>query len=215
MGAPVRLGQLPRGHAAIRVLHVAGVSRSYPSAGDRHLRCECRNGTYIAFVQMTLWRDLILPTPPTRPLPSDLSVVSCDQVSATAMGELQYMAYQRPARPASVEAARDDNQAALDGDYGELIPEASLVVLAGAEPVAVIQTVLRAPWDDVQAGPFIIELFTAPAHQRRGLGRFLLGRSIAACVGRHERWLGLRVDSENVPARTLYHSVGFAEEPVE
>lgn len=164
-------------------------------------------------MQLTLWRDLALPAPPATPLPDGLSVTSCDQVSASAMGALHYAAYQPPARLASEQAAQDDIQAALDGEYGDLLPEASLAVLAGNEPVAVVQTVLRAPWDDVQDGPFIIELFTAPAYQRRGLGLHLLQRSIQACSERAERWLGLRVESDNPPACRLYRSVGFSERP--
>ena len=165
-------------------------------------------------MQLTLWRDLTRPTAPPEPLAAGFTVVSCEQVSAATMGELHFEAYQPPARLPSAETARDDIQAALDGEYGELMPDASLVVLARHQPVAVIQTVLRAPWEDVQAGPFIIELFTAPAYQGRGLGLHLLRRSIVACTNQHERCVGLRVDSENGPANRLYRSVGFTEECV-
>jgi GNAT superfamily N-acetyltransferase len=127
------------------------------------------------------------------------------------MGDLHYEAYDPSRGLASAEAAREDIQAALDGSYGTLIEGASLAVLTGSEPVSVIQTVLRAPWEDVQFGPFVIELFTAPAQQKLGLGRFLLNSAIAACADLREQWLGLRVDSDNESALRLYVSLGFSE----
>jgi ribosomal protein S18 acetylase RimI-like enzyme len=162
-------------------------------------------------MQLTLWRDLAVPIWRPRQVLAPFTVVPCDRVSATAMGDLHHSAYDQSRRMASRDAARDDIQAALDGHYGTLIEGASLAVLAGSAPVAVIQTVLRAPWEDVQAGPFVIELFTAPAQQRRGLGRFLLTSAIAACCDLREPWLGLRVDSDNESALRLYASLGFCE----
>jgi hypothetical protein len=91
----------------------------------------------------------------------DLHLVGCLDVSAEALGDLHYSAYQLPDRAETREAARAEMRATLGGKYGQLLAEASPVLARQGQPLSVVQTVVRAPWDDVGDGPFVIELFTA------------------------------------------------------
>jgi len=162
-------------------------------------------------VQLTLWRDLGAAAPLIRELPSGCLTVPCSDVPLPDLGELYFAAYPPSQGSPTVDDAIADMAATLAGTYGQLIREASCAVLSDGRPVSVVQTVLRAPWPDVQAGPFVIELFTAPTHRNQGLGRHLLQRTIVATAAVGERWLGLRVDSENHAALRVYRCLDFRE----
>jgi ribosomal protein S18 acetylase RimI-like enzyme len=60
---------------------------------------------------------------------------------------------------------------------------------------------------------WINEIGVAPSHQRRGIGRQLLGAMLAhgRALGCTEAWLG--TEETNVPARRLYESAGSGGEP--
>ncbi|MEO6821170.1 MAG: GNAT family N-acetyltransferase, partial [Candidatus Nanopelagicales bacterium] len=58
-----------------------------------------------------------------------------------------------------------------------------------------------APWDDVSDGPFVIDLFTDPAHRRRGLATWLLSEAIRRLPAvAPDGVVGLRVKANNAAA---------------
>jgi ribosomal protein S18 acetylase RimI-like enzyme len=59
------------------------------------------------------------------------------------------------------------------------------------------------------SGAEIITLDTAPAHRRRGLGRSLMERASSAIREKGYPAALLQVDRDNIPALTLYRSLGF------
>jgi GNAT superfamily N-acetyltransferase len=170
-----------------------------------------RCSNYCSIVQLTLWRDLTAPAPPLPSIPDDLDPVGCLDVSVESLGDLYYSAYQPPDRAETREAAIAEMLATLGGEYGQLMAEASPVLARQGQPVAVVQTVIRAPWHDVQDGPFVIELFTAHDRRGEGLGRYLLTRAVSAAQDAGEARIGLRVHSDNQRAVELYRALGFRE----
>jgi ribosomal protein S18 acetylase RimI-like enzyme len=66
---------------------------------------------------------------------------------------------------------------------------------------------------DKPAQLWINEMGVAPSHQRRGIGRSLLGamREFGRSRGITEAWLG--TEHDNVPARGLYEDAGSVPEP--
>lgn len=142
-------------------------------------------------------------------LPAGYGWRRCDAGEEAALGALYFAAYEPGVACATEAEAVADVRASFGGEYGELWPAGSWVVAHGGEPVAAIFTVWRAPWPDVPACPFVIELFTAREQRRRGLARALVARALAAAEAAGEAGLGLRVDGENGAARALYRSLGF------
>ncbi|WP_396134696.1 GNAT family N-acetyltransferase [Cellulomonas sp. ATA003] len=69
---------------------------------------------------------------------------------------------------------------------------------------------LDAPWPDVPRGAFVIDLFVAGPHRRRGTGAALMRAAMAAAPGDR---IGLRVEDDAVAARALYARLGFVEPP--
>lgn len=57
----------------------------------------------------------------------------------------------------------------------------------------------------------ILNLAVAPAWHRRGVGRALVARVLAALAGRGVTQVFLEVRASNVAARALYEGVGFRE----
>ena len=59
-------------------------------------------------------------------------------------------------------------------------------------------------------GPWVSEIWCDPAHQHRGIGRYLLAEAITQLTEDGFTSLGLAVSHAN-PARKLYESLGFTE----
>lgn len=135
----------------------------------------------------------------------------CRPSDVDALGALYFHSYDPGQAGASVAEARADIQAAFDGAYGRLWPEASLVAMTAADEqiVGAIQVVARAPWPDTPDCPFAIEVFTDRAHRRRGVARALLAASLQVLAEAGQPRLALRVLADNHPARALYRSLGF------
>ena len=122
-------------------------------------------------------------------------------------------AYGSQAFPLGTTQARTEIQQAFDGEYGELIPAASLVAAARGQVAGIVLTVRRAPWADTPSGPFIIDLLSTPGHRRRGVARHLLHQAMANAQLPDESVIGLRVEIDNTPAQHLYSSAGFHNWP--
>jgi ribosomal protein S18 acetylase RimI-like enzyme len=164
-------------------------------------------------VQLTLARALDPATAPAASrCPEGYATRPCDGSDVTALAALFFASCQGRDEAVTRQRAEQEMRASFDGEFGELWLEASLVAHDPAgRLVSSIQVVRRAPWADTPPGPFVIELFTAPAARRQGLGRRLLTESLRA-VSRSpaaESVIGLRVESENTTAVTLYRRVGF------
>jgi ribosomal protein S18 acetylase RimI-like enzyme len=143
---------------------------------------------------------------PVHPLP--VLIRRIDEPDLESIGRL-YAGCYSPIRVADEASAIADMQASWHGQYGEWLRECSLVAEVDGRPVAAVLVVDSPPWDDVSDLVFIIELFTDPDHRRRGLGEALLTASLHA-VG-VDRVVGLRVDSYNNAAVSLYRNLGFGE----
>jgi GNAT superfamily N-acetyltransferase len=158
--------------------------------------------------QLTLIRTDL--PPPVPILPAGYALRACSAEDVDALGRLYFASYDPGEASATVDEAVADIRAAFAGEYGELWPAASLVATIGeGEPVAAVQVVRRAPWPDTPDCPFVIELFTARAHRRRGLARALVAGALVVVAASDRRGLALRVSADNRAARDLYHDVGF------
>ena len=147
--------------------------------------------------------------PPDAPVPAGYAVRACSPADVERLGDLYFDSYDPGEASATRAEAVADIRATFAGDYGELWPEASLVATtADGHLVAAIQVVRRAPWPDTPDCPFVIELFTARTHRRRGLARALVVGALTV-VG--DRSLALRVAAGNDAAQGLYRGLGFRE----
>ena len=142
-------------------------------------------------------------------MPVGYAVRACQRSDIESLGRLYHDAYEPGAACDTLEEAIADIRASFDGAYGKLWPAASSLIHRRGDPVAALLTVRRTPWDDTPDCPFIIELFTARAHRRRGLARALVARCLWAARRAGESAVALRVDPGNTAARALYESLGF------
>lgn len=103
----------------------------------------------------------------------------------------------------TVEEALAEVNAMLDGKYGPWLADASFVVeLDGRLAAASVITL----WLDI---PLVAQIFTHPAYTNRGLGKFLLTRSINALYDQGYEELVLYVTEGNDSAQHLYTILGF------
>ncbi|RZU12352.1 acetyltransferase (GNAT) family protein [Kribbella rubisoli] len=123
---------------------------------------------------------------------------------AVALGRLYFEAYEPGVAAESEQDALDDINLTFEDGYGVLSPALSLLAWADDQLVGALLVVERAPWPDTPDCPFIIELFTARSHRRRGIARLLL----TCCAG---TTVALRVDEGNAPALALYRDLGFRD----
>jgi ribosomal protein S18 acetylase RimI-like enzyme len=166
-------------------------------------------------VQLTLARPLDLARPPAAyPRPGGYSVRPSEPADINPLAELYFASCQPRAEVATPKQARVEMAASFAGDFGELWLELSFVACHTQHGLtSAIQVVRRAPWDDTPPGPFVIELFTSPDHRRQGLGRHLLAEALRGAAEAGEKVIGLRVESENTTAVSLYRDLGFTDWP--
>lgn len=116
----------------------------------------------------------------------------------------------------ALEDAIADVRGCFEGEYGRLIPAATLLAHRPAtEEATVLGAVLTVdapPWPDVADLVFLIDLFVAPEARRQGIARALTAEAIDATRSELPgRSIGLRVENENTAAVALYRSLGFVE----
>lgn len=145
----------------------------------------------------------------TRRLPPEFETRPRQPSDIPALGRVYFGAYPMGVAETTLDDATKDIAATFDGRYGELWPEASPVVETAGKLVCAVLTVRRAPWDDIPDCPFIIEVFTAGEHRRRGLARAALTHVAAVISAAGENTMALRVGTDNVAALSLYRSLGF------
>ena len=102
------------------------------------------------------------------------------------------------------EEAAEEVRVTLQGKYGAFIPEASFFIEEEGKPVsAIIVTLIR------ENSPLMAFVMTHPRYQKRGMGKYLIQKSINSLVelGYKEYFLG--VTKKNYPAVKLYKKMGF------
>lgn len=157
--------------------------------------------------QLTLVADLDGVTPDV----SDLDIRPATIEDVDRLGALYFKSYDAGIAGKDLAEATDDIRASFQGEYGELVASATLVVMVARAVVGAVMTVHRAPWDDIPDCPFVIELFVDRAHRRRGMGRSLMEHAMAALRTAGEGCVGLRVEEGNEPGMALYTGLGFTE----
>ena len=53
------------------------------------------------------------------------------------------------------------------------------------------------------------QVYVAPTHRRRGIGRVMMGRALEICARAQFRHVFLSVSASNEPAKGLYRNMGF------
>ena len=129
-----------------------------------------------------------------------------------AVGSLYFSAYDPGVACATLDEAVADIAASFAGEYGPLDLESSLVArdLHG-ELVGAVLVVHRAPWPDTPNCPFVIELFSAHEHRRRGIATALVREMMHHLSTTGSNQVSLRVAEDNVAALKLYEQLGFCE----
>jgi pimeloyl-ACP methyl ester carboxylesterase/GNAT superfamily N-acetyltransferase len=87
--------------------------------------------------------------------------------------------------------------------WGKLLHTCSYVIEEGGQALA---CTLVTAW---HTQPLLAYVMTHPAAQRRGMGRFLIRKSIEALLAQSYRELTLFVTKGNLPAQHLYDTLGF------
>jgi len=159
------------------------------------------NVYYLADVRSVIDRAPVLPSGVTsRPLvDSDILVLAATFQSAFG-----------PATVASLDAAVEEMTVAFGGAWGPLWPEASLAAWRDGQLAGAVLVVGRPFWEDAPDYPWLIDVFTDPRHRRAGIAGALIGTACRALKASGEPRVGLTVDDENLPAVTLYKSLGFS-----
>lgn len=148
------------------------------------------------------------PLPPS--CPSALTIRPLTDEDRTALAHLYLTAYPPAVGATDMEDAGAEIDASLGGEYGELLPEASLLAEDGGAVSGAILTTTRSLWDTELEGPFVIDLFTGPPYRGRGIGRALVLGAAQACRERGDSTLSLRVgEGTSRAAHALYSSLGF------
>ena len=141
--------------------------------------------------------------------PAGLTIRPCARADTDALGPLYFTAYEPGEARAYLAASVADIAASFNGEYGDLWSAASPVAMERDVIVGTLLTVRRAAWEPAPPCPYIIELFTARTHRRRGIARALLAACSATLLADGEDAVALSVEPSSVAARHLYDAAGF------
>ncbi len=142
-------------------------------------------------------------------LPHGVTRRPAERADIRALGALYHEAYDPGEAAASRQDATADIVASFDGAYGPLWTAASPIAVERDVIVGTLLTVRRAAWEPAPPCPYIIELFTARTHRRRGIARALLAACSATLLADGEDAVALSVEPSSVAARHLYDAAGF------
>lgn len=157
----------------------------------------------------SLW-SATLPVASAHVVPDGFSLRLAEPGDLGELGRLYWESYGGSRSTMTLDEGIDDIRRTFGGDYGMLLPTASLAAWHGDELVGAVFTVLDAPWDDAPSGPFVVELYVARSVRRRGVGRALTSAAMTAASSLGHRRISLRVEDTNAPARAHYTGAGFA-----
>lgn len=130
-------------------------------------------------------------------------IVSADQ---DGLADLMHVAYRGTPddEGETLEEAHAEIRRTFDGQYGALIPHASMVCeVDGALRGACMVTHWR-------GAPLIAFAMTHPDAKRQGVAASLIVRALHALAESGYREVNLAVTDANEPARRLYEALGFA-----
>ena len=123
-----------------------------------------------------------------------------------ALGELMYAGFRESVEP--VEELPVEimvAQETLEGKYGPLLTDSSLVVEEDGELLAACLVSL------FPSGPHVVHMVTRPEHRGKGIGTELLLRAANSLAESGYDELSLYVLPENEDAKRLYRRLGFEE----
>jgi len=195
------LGELPvtLGITGLQPAEEEAVARAWSDRPSR--TAVAREGLELVLNEPARWED-------PGPLPG-FAPVPADRITEAAIADLDWRGFAGSLDARLFGSDPSENARMIDdllaGGLGRLLPEASRGLLDGSGRLAgLLVTVEISP----RIGLFA-DLVVDPAHRRAGLGRYLLrwGCRALRALG-HER-ARLWVTEGNVPARTLYESLGF------
>ena len=150
-------------------------------------------GNLFGMSNVTLALDLAHWLPDDPPAPASVRATTANDIPD--LGRLYFKSYPPGVACATTEEAVADIEESFAGEYGEYWPEASPVGEIAGELFGAVMTVRQAPSDRTPEGPFIIELFTDPAHRQLGL----LVNRLPTPWRRHEPLDSLRPPCEWMP----------------
>ncbi|MGO3152503.1 MAG: GNAT family N-acetyltransferase [Galactobacter sp.] len=147
----------------------------------------------------------------TAPQPrADHSLVPLDPRWRDQLALAYLNAYPPGVAAKNLDVALQEIDDTFAGEYGKLRNDASWVAIQDGGAVGAVHVVERSIWDPELPGPFIIDLFVAPASTGRGLGRSLIRAAVAACSQEGDTQLSLRIgDGTSAAAAHLYADHGF------
>lgn len=140
---------------------------------------------------------------------------NCRKEDAEELGELYFQSYDLGHACETLEESITDIQNSFKGEYGSFWFESSKIVEKNGKVIGAVMVVHKNSWDEAVTCPYIIELFVDRKFRKNGIAKTLLLNSINEVREAGQKEMALTVVAENTPARNLYKTLGFSEEPIQ
>jgi ribosomal protein S18 acetylase RimI-like enzyme len=156
-------------------------------------------------LHLRLWWEAVPAT--AAPLPSGVEVRALDPLDTPALGRVMWEAFTGTVDDEypTVANAEIEVRQTLEGKWGPLVTDASLVATIREEIVSAVFVVLDSAHDEAPLLAFVV---TLPDHRGLGIGGGLIQTAVESLHASGVRELHLAVLASN-PAVRLYQRMGF------
>lgn len=196
--------------AKVRAIDVGLTGLTFEQEGELWERLRGRPGAHL-IVRCAMERAITPADAAEEPrLPAGMRAVPVAEVSLEALADLDWRAFRNTVDSELFGSDPADYRRVLqelfDSRLGRYLPEASVAVIndEGTELFAGLVTSEQSPRQATY-----LDLMVDPAHQRAGLGTFLVRWGFRALRALGYGSVRLWVTAANAPARALYEQAGF------
>ncbi|MFP7696818.1 GNAT family N-acetyltransferase [Trueperella sp. LYQ143] len=147
-----------------------------------------------------------------RRRPDDVDILTLTREDIPTLASLYLVAYNSPEIAENLIEAVEEMQMSFDGAFGDPMKDGFIGAWRSGKLVGAILVTTNTPWEDVDDGPFIIDLMVDPEHRGQGIATALIGKAARRAGRQGFDNIGLRVDLRQAKAAArLYDYLGFAE----
>ncbi|QPK80589.1 GNAT family N-acetyltransferase [Schaalia sp. ZJ405] len=143
--------------------------------------------------------------------PASVEIATLTTYDIPQLAALTNEAYGVANTPEALLETSEELRMTFEGAFGRTTEDSFVGAWDGGTLVGAILVIRQSPWDDIEDGPFVVDLVVAPEYRRQGIATALISEISERCIDWGYTSLSLRIDNRHHGAAELYHVLGFEQ----